>query len=261
MNNSRFTRADDRYRAPAPPRDASGLDGILLVDKPAGPTSHDIVHAIRRRFGIRKVGHGGTLDPQATGLLVILLGKGTKISELIMKGDKAYDGTMTLGVETNTQDADGEVTAEGDCSAVTREQAAAAMQRYVGDMMQMPPMVSAVKVKGVPLYKSARKGQTIEREARLIHVYRFEITDFALPRISFRVDCTKGTYVRTLCADVGADLGCGAHLSALRRTAAGPLKLEDATPFDAIMAMDEAALRQIMLPLGRLTAGGARPQR
>ncbi len=258
MSNPTFKTTDRRYQAPAPPRDHSALDGILLVDKPAGPTSHDIVDAIRKRFGIRKVGHGGTLDPQATGLLVILLGKGTKLSSLFMSGDKAYEGTMTLGVETNTQDADGEVTREGDCSGVTRDQVADAMGRYVGDMMQTPPMVSAVKVKGVPLYKSARKGKEVEREARLIHIYRFDILSVELPNVSFHVDCTKGTYVRTLCADVGADLGCGAHLSALRRTGAGKLKLEDATDFEAIMDMEEPDLKKIVLPLSRFASGGPR---
>ncbi|NQU40561.1 MAG: tRNA pseudouridine(55) synthase TruB [Lentisphaerae bacterium] len=245
---------DPRYRSPAPPREASSLDGVLLVDKPAGPTSHDIVAAIRKHFNIGKVGHGGTLDPQATGLLVILLGKGTKLSSVFMSGDKAYDGTMTLGIETNSQDADGEVTREREWRGVTCERAAEAMQRYVGDMMQTPPMVSAVKIKGVPLYKSARQGETIERKARFIHVYRFDITECALPQISFHVDCTKGTYVRTLCADVGADLECGAHLSALRRTGSGPLKLEDARPFDAVMEMDEDALKKVVLPLARFVA-------
>ncbi|MBT3296516.1 MAG: tRNA pseudouridine(55) synthase TruB [Verrucomicrobia bacterium] len=259
MTTPNFKTPSQRYKTPAPPREPSALDGILLVDKPAGPTSHDIVHAIRKHFAIRKVGHGGTLDPQATGLLVLLLGKGTKLSSYFMTGDKGYDGTMTLGAETNTQDADGEVTREGDYSGVTREQAVAAMKHYVGDMMQTPPMVSAVKVKGVPLYKSARKGQTIEREARLIHIYRFDVTAFDLPEISFHVDCTKGTYVRTLSADVGADLECGAHLSALRRTASGQLSLEDATPFDTIMEMDEAALKKIVLPLARFASTAPRP--
>ncbi len=256
MSHPKFKATDKRYNAPAPPRDPSSLDGILLVDKPAGPTSHDIVDAIRKRFGIRKVGHGGTLDPQATGLLVILLGKGTKLSNYFMSGDKAYEGTMTLGAETNTQDADGEVTRQGDCSGVTQEQAAEVMRRYIGDMMQTPPMVSAVKVKGVPLYKSARKGKEVEREARLIHIYRFDILNFKLPEITFKVDCTKGTYVRTLCADVGTDLGCGAHLSALRRTGAGKLKLEDATPFGAVMEMEEPELKKVVLPLSRFASGG-----
>jgi tRNA pseudouridine55 synthase len=254
MSGPASHRADPRYQAPAPPRTPSALDGILPVDKPAGPTSHDIVDAIRKRFGIRKVGHGGTLDPRATGLLVILLGKGTKLSNVFMSGDKAYDGVMTLGVETNTQDGDGEVSREADCSAVTREQVLAAMQRYVGDRMQTPPMVSAVKIKGVPLYKSARKGETVEREARLIHIYRFDLDTFELPDVTFHVTCTKGTYVRTLCADVGADLGCGAHLSALRRTSAGRLSLERATAFDAIMKMDPSELERIVLPLGRFAA-------
>lgn len=258
MPDPKFKPTNHRYPAPAPPRNPSERDGVLLVDKPSGPTSHDIVNAIRTQFSIRKVGHGGTLDPQATGLLVILLGQGTKMSNYFMTGDKAYEGTMTLGVETNTQDADGDVTREGDCAQVTRARAVEAMQHYRGDIMQTPPMVSAVKVKGVPLYKHARQGKTVEREPRLIHIYRFDVTDFELPEIRFRVDCTKGTYVRTLCADVGLDLGCGAHLSALRRIGAGQLKLEDAVPFDTIMAMDRADLKKVVLPLACFATGGAR---
>ena len=211
-------------------------DGLLLVDKPSGPTSHDIVAQIRRRFRIAKVGHGGTLDPMATGLLVILLGKGTKISDRVMGHDKTYEGTLRLGIETDSQDADGQVVAEKDAAAITAEQVAAQMKARLGDQMQMPPMVSAIKIKGVPLYKLARKGETVERPPKLIHVYRFELLDFAPPDVRFVVECTKGTYVRTLAHDVGQSLGVGAHLVQLRRTKIGQLDVANAFALDDLLA-------------------------
>ena len=211
-------------------------DGLLLVDKPSGPTSHDIVAQIRRRFRIAKVGHGGTLDPMATGLLVILLGKGTKISDRVMGHDKTYEATLRLGIETDSQDADGQVVAEKDAAAITAEQVAAQMKARLGDQMQMPPMVSAIKIKGVPLYKLARKGETVERPPKLIHVYRFELLDFAPPDVRFVVECTKGTYVRTLAHDVGQSLGVGAHLVQLRRTKIGQLDVANAFALDDLLA-------------------------
>jgi len=244
---------DRRFSAPAAPRHGDWFDGVLPVDKPAGPTSHDIVAAIRRRFRIPKVGHGGTLDPQATGLLVILLGRGTRLSDVLMSGDKTYTGVMRLGVETNSQDADGEVVREADPSGVTREALLACMQKRIGDMLQTPPMVSAVKIDGVPLYKRARKGQVVEREARLIHVYRFELTDFQPPEAAFLVKCTKGTYVRTLCHDIGTELGCGAHLSALRRTASGRLSIEQAVNFEELMRLTAEDLRSRILPMSQFS--------
>ena len=212
------------------------LDGLLLVDKPSGPTSHDVVAQIRRRFRIPKVGHGGTLDPMATGLLVILLGKGTKISDRVMGHDKTYEATLRLGIETDSQDADGQVVAEKDAAAITAEQVAAQMKARLGDQMQMPPMVSAIKIKGVPLYKLARKGETVERPPKLIHVYRFELLDFAPPDVRFVVECTKGTYVRTLAHDVGQSLGVGAHLVQLRRTKIGQLDVARAFALDDLLA-------------------------
>ena len=212
------------------------LDGLLLVDKPSGPTSHDVVAQIRRRFRIAKVGHGGTLDPMATGLLVILLGKGTKISDRVMGHDKSYAATLRLGIETDSQDADGQVVAEKDAAAITAEQVAAQMKARLGDQMQMPPMVSAIKIKGVPLYKLARKGETVERPPKLIHVYRFELLDFAPPDVRFVVECTKGTYVRTLAHDVGQSLGVGAHLVQLRRTKIGQLDVANAFALDDLLA-------------------------
>ena len=212
------------------------LDGLLLVDKPSGPTSHDVVAQIRRRFRIAKVGHGGTLDPMATGLLVILLGKGTKISDRVMGHDKTYEATLRLGIETDSQDADGQVVAEKDAAAVTAEQVAAQMKARLGDQMQLPPMVSAIKIQGVPLYKLARKGETVERPPKLIHVYRFDLLDFTPPDVRFVVECTKGTYVRTLAHDVGQSLGVGAHLVQLRRTKIGQLDVARAFALDDLLA-------------------------
>ena len=211
-------------------------DGLLLVDKPSGPTSHDVVAQIRRRFRIAKVGHGGTLDPMATGLLVILLGKGTKISDRVMGHDKTYEATLRLGIETDSQDADGQVVAEKDAAAVTAEQVAAQMKARLGDQMQLPPMVSAIKIQGVPLYKLARKGETVERPPKLIHVYRFDLLDFTPPDVRFVVECTKGTYVRTLAHDVGQSLGVGAHLVQLRRTKIGQLDVARAFALDDLLA-------------------------
>ena len=235
-------------QAPAP----WGLfDGVLLVDKPVGPTSHDIVHKIRKTFRIEKVGHGGTLDPNATGLLVVLLGKGTKLSDQLMGGDKAYSGVMRLGRTTSSQDCDGETLEERPWDAVTREQVEAQMAALVGDTFQTPPMVSAIKVEGVPLYKLARKGQEIERKPRFIHVYRFALTAWAPPLVTFDVLSTKGTYVRTLAHDVGQALGCGACLDALRRTRSGSFDVKDSLPFDEVLNLTPAQLAARVIPLAR----------
>lgn len=239
----------DRFSQPAPPRPSDPFDGVLLVDKPSGPTSHDIVARIRKTFRFKKVGHGGTLDPQATGLLLILLGRGTKLSDLFISSDKTYEGTCTLGVATDTQDADGKVTEERDPGSVTADQIEAEMRKLTGDLMQTPPMVSAVKVDGVPLYKRARKGQTVKREPRLIHVYEFTLTRFELPEADFVLRCTKGTYVRTLCADIGEALGCGAHLSRLRRTVCGEMVIEDAKPVDELLRMERNDLARHIIPV------------
>jgi tRNA pseudouridine55 synthase len=240
-------------RNPAPARSLNPWDGILLVDKPSGPTSHDVVDNIRRRFRLAKVGHGGTLDPQATGLLIVLLGKGTKLSNRFAGTDKQYEGVMRLGISTDSQDAQGTVLREADYGHVTREQVEAEMKKLTGDIMQTPPMISAVKVDGVPLYKRARKGETVERESRLIHVYEFRMTGFSPPQVSFVLGCSKGTYVRTLCSDIGDVLGCGAHLERLRRLRCGEFKVEDATAFDAIMNMEIAGFTEKVIGLHRLS--------
>jgi tRNA pseudouridine55 synthase len=238
-------------RGVPPPVPAADPDGVLLVDKPCGPTSHDIVAAVRRRFRLRKVGHGGTLDPQATGLLVLLVGRATKLSGRFLGSDKTYEGVLRLGVSTDSHDAQGQVVRTADPSAVTAASLAAEMERRVGDQQQTPPMVSAVKVEGVPLYKRARKGQTVEREARLVHIYEFRLLTFEPPLARFRVRCSKGTYVRTLVADAGDTLGCGASLDALRRLESGPLRIEEALPLDTILAWDRAGLERSLLPLRR----------
>ena len=224
------------------------FDGVLLVDKPSGPTSHDIVHKIRRTFHIEKVGHGGTLDPNATGLLIVLLGKGTKLSDQLMGGDKAYTGVMRLGRTTASQDCDGETLEEKHWEHVTRGQVEARMAEWTGDLFQTPPMVSAIKVEGVPLYKMARKGQEIERKPRFIHIYRFAVTEWAPPLVTFDVLCTKGTYVRTLAHDVGQALGCGACLDALRRTQSGGFNVNDALPFDEVLRLSRDQLAARVLP-------------
>jgi len=234
------------------------FDGILLVDKPTEWTSHDVVAKIRNHFKFSKVGHGGTLDPLATGLLVLLIGKGTKLSDRIMGGDKTYEGTIHLGIATDSQDADGEILEEKDASHITREQVEEAMKKYLGDIEQIPPMVSAIKKNGVPLYKMARKGQVIERDPRKIHVYEYEILGFDNPLVTFRVKSTKGTYVRTLAHDLGNDLGVGASLDALRRTESGPLDLRKSHSMEEILACDRETIGEKMVLLSDMIQQNAK---
>jgi len=224
-------------------------DGVLLVDKPAGPTSHDIVDMIRRRYRFDKVGHGGTLDPAATGLLVVLIERGTRLSNLFLTSDKTYEGAMRLGISTDTQDAQGKVIREADASHVTREALEQTIKLFTGDLMQAPPMVSAAKKDGVPLYKLARKGKTVDRKEKLIHVYGFELNGFEPPLASFTLKCSKGTYVRTLCADVGDKLGCGARLEHLRRTRSGRMNVDQAIPADKLMETPKDQLLPLIIPL------------
>jgi tRNA pseudouridine55 synthase len=241
-----------------PAQRSDPYDGVLLVDKPSGPTSHDVVDRIRRHFHFNKVGHGGTLDPQATGVLVILLGRGTKLSNLMMGSDKTYEGVLRLGAVTDTQDAEGRIVREADFAHVTRDDAAAGMARLQGDLYQLPPMVSAMKKDGVPLYKLARRGETVEREPKFVHVYAFTLLDFAPPDIAFRLRCSKGTYVRTLCHDLGEALGCGAHLARLRRIQSGDFTVDQCRSLADILALDHLQLLDLVIPLHRLRgAAGA----
>jgi len=230
------------------------LDGAVLIDKPAGPTSHDVVDAIRRRFGIRKVGHCGTLDPNATGLLIIVLGRGTKLSEKLMGDDKVYEGTIKFGVATSSYDADGEILESKPVPPLALEGLNALAAEFVGDLMQTPPMVSAIKKNGVPLYKLARKGVEVEREPRLVHIYNFRFTTYAEPLGEFKLACTKGTYVRSVAHDLGQKIGCGAHLSALRRSASGKFDVAEATGLDAVLNMTTSELEKKVIPFLKLTA-------
>jgi len=229
------------------------LDGAVLIDKPAGPTSHDVVDAVRRNFGLKKVGHCGTLDPAATGLLILVLGRGTKLSEKLMSDDKVYEGSAKFGETTDSYDADGELVASLPVPPMTLEELNRAAAAFQGDQLQMPPMVSAVKIKGVPLYKLARKGVEVERKPRLIHVYSFRFTSYAEPLGWFRVACTKGTYVRALVHELGVKTGPGAHLASLRRVISGKFDVKDAIPFEEVLKMSPAGLAGRVLPFLQLT--------
>jgi tRNA pseudouridine55 synthase len=229
------------------------FDGALLIDKPAGPTSHDVVDAIRRQFQIKKVGHCGTLDPNATGLLIIVLGRGTKLSERLMSSDKVYEGTIKFGETTDSYDADGELVASLPVPPMSLAEINEMAAGFVGDQMQMPPMVSAIKKDGVPLYKLARKGVEVERQARLIHVYNFKFSDYHEPIGQFRVACTKGTYVRSLAHDLGQKAGCGAHLATLRRTVSGKFDVANAVTFEDALGFSNGELEKRVIPFLKLT--------
>ena len=228
------------------------LDGAILIDKPAGPTSHDVVDAIRSQFRLKKVGHCGTLDPNATGLLIIVLGRGTKLSEKLMSSDKVYEGSIKFGETTDSYDADGELVASLPVPPTTVEELNRLAAEFVGDQMQMPPMVSAVKKDGVPLYKLARKGVEVERKPRLIHIYSFQFSDYHEPVGHFSVACTKGTYVRSLAHELGQKLGCGAHLSNLRRTVSGKFNVTDAIEFEQVMGLSVSELEKRVIPFVQL---------
>src|SRR5256714_8301706 len=229
---------------------AASPDGVLLVDKAEGMTSHDVVALVRRQLGIKKIGHCGTLDPIATGLLLLTIGRGTKVQDLLMSEDKEYVGTLTLGASTTTQDREGEIVEEKPVPPFSDEEIRAAFDKFRGDFYQMPPMVSAKKQGGVPLYKLARQGKVVEREPRFVHVYRHTIDKITLPDIDFSVLCSKGFYVRTYAHDIGETLGCGAHLKALRRTKSGRFDVINAITVDQIKerSREEVAQRILSLP-------------
>lgn len=206
------------------------ISGVLLIDKPKGVTSHDVVDAVRKTIGQKKAGHGGTLDPQATGLLVVLLGKATRLVPYL-GGDKVYEGTITFGVTTDTLDADGNIVSQNPVKLTLNEIQTAAAD-FIGEIDQIPPMVSAVKVGGTPLHKLARAGKSVERKPRRVRIDDVELFSFdesgEHPTVDFRVACSGGTYIRVLAGDIGERLGCGAHLSRLVRTGSGRFRLEDA---------------------------------
>ncbi len=203
-------------------------DGVLIIRKEAGWTSHDVVAKIRRLLGGGKVGHAGTLDPAATGVLPVLLGKGTRIAEYLMEWDKEYQAVLRLGETTDTQDATGTVLTRKAADGVTPEAICQAVERFCGPIEQLPPMYSAIKVGGVPLYRKAREGKTVERKVRTVLIQHLEVQAIEGRDVTLRVACSKGTYVRTLCADIGESLGVGGHLLSLERSRVGPLTLEQA---------------------------------
>src|SRR3984893_15022400 len=225
-------------------------DGVLLVDKAEGMTSHDVVALVRRKLEIKKVGHCGTLDPIATGLLLLTLGRGTKIQDLLMSEDKEYVGTLTLGASTTTQDREGKVIQERDIPPLGEEQIRESFDKFRGDFYQLPPMVSAIKRGGVPLYKLAREGKEVERDPRLVHVYRYKVDRIALPEIDFTVLCSKGFYVRTYAHDRRRGRGCGAHLKSLRRTKSGRFDVSNTITIDEIKnsSSDGIVKRVLSLP-------------
>jgi len=228
---------------------ADSINGVLLVDKGPDMTSHDVVAVARRTLNTKKIGHCGTLDPMATGLLILVVGKATKIQDLLMSEDKEYKGTLELGKTTNTQDAEGTVESETPVPDFSDEQVTAAFEKFRGDFYQIPPMVSAIKMDGVPLYKLARQGKEVVREPRFVHVYSYRIDEINLPCVDFTVKCSKGFYVRTYAYDIGSELGCGAHLKTLRRTRSGKFDLERSVTFDELKHGDRNEIIAKMLTL------------
>jgi tRNA pseudouridine55 synthase len=231
------------------------LSGLLLIDKPAGITSFGVVRRVKKALQVKKVGHLGTLDPFATGLLPLALGEATKLTQFLLDESKTYLATLKLGVETDTQDLTGKITAESDYLPAAEEVLSAAGS-FVGEIDQVPPMYSAVHYQGERLYKLARRGEAVEAAPRKVMIHRLAIKDVALPRVTLEVECSKGTYVRTLAHDLGRALGCGAHLISLTRLAVGPFRLEEALALDEIekTAGPELVQRRL-IPLARCLPG------
>ena len=225
------------------------IEGILAVDKPQGWTSHDVCAFVRRRFHIPKVGHAGTLDPLATGVLVLLLGRATKLSQELSSCDKEYYGAFQLGVETDSHDRDGKVIQEARWEGITLEKVSEALSQFVGEIEQIPPMISAIRYKGVRLYQWARRGTVVPREKRKITVHEFRADRQEGPYVHFLACVSKGTYLRTLVHDVGESLGCHATLSELRRIRAGRFRLEEAVTVETLKNMTPEALERLVYPL------------
>ncbi|MGI6296411.1 MAG: tRNA pseudouridine(55) synthase TruB [Armatimonadota bacterium] len=230
------------------------MDGVLNVCKPAGPTSHDVVNSVRRIFSQKRAGHAGTLDPMATGVLVICLGKATRIVEYLTATQKHYRATLTLGVTTDTQDATGSILSEKDASNISIDEIRTAAGTFLGEIEQTPPMISAIKYQGKPLYKHAREGKTIERAPRTVTIYSIEVNPLNSPegtattQVELCVKCSSGTYIRTLCADIGDVLGCGGMMSALQRTKVGQFTLDSAVSIpDMERAYEDGSLSSLVI--------------
>lgn len=231
-------------------------DGVLLLDKPAGLSSNAALMRARRALGGARAGHGGTLDPLASGLLPLLFGEATKFAHGLLDADKTYLAELRLGVATTTGDAEGEVRADrrDRLPGIDMPRCVEVLGAFVGEIDQVPPMYSALKRDGRPLYEYARAGQVLEREARRVRIHGIEPLDFDGERLRIRVACSKGTYIRVLAEDIGKALGCGAHLSALRRERVGALSLEDAIPLDALASLDERSAAALLSPIDALLA-------
>lgn len=223
------------------------LHGFLTIDKPAGMTSHDVVARVRRLARQKRVGHGGTLDPAATGVLPIGLGEATRLLEYLVEGRKGYLATIELGRTTTTDDAEGETLAERPVPPLTAEQLREVLAPFTGTIMQVPPMYSAIQVDGRRMYDLARRGAASELAARPVEIDAITLLEWQPPRLTIEVSCGKGTYIRAIARDLGAALGCGAHLASLRRTAVGPLSLATAVPL-ATLEHEPDALQQHLLP-------------
>lgn len=220
------------------------MDGVLIVRKEKGFTSHDVVAKLRGILRMKKIGHTGTLDPEAEGVLPVVLGKATKLVELLTEKEKTYEVVMCLGVETDTQDMTGTVLQTFPVS-VTEEQVIEAAESFLGERQQIPPMYSAIKINGKKLYELAREGKAVERKARNVHFYEIKVLETALPEIRMTVTCSKGTYIRTLCYDIGRKLGCGACMKELLRTRSGQFTLEDSLTLEEIQTcMDQGKLQE-----------------
>ncbi|RLB07473.1 MAG: tRNA pseudouridine(55) synthase TruB [Deltaproteobacteria bacterium] len=230
------------------------MNGLLVVDKPAGVTSFDVVRELKKGIKGVKIGHLGTLDPLATGVLPILLGEGTKLAPFLEGGTKIYEATVHLGVTTDTQDKEGERLREVklDGYDLSPQRIESAVHKFRGSIRQLPPMYSALKQKGKPLYKLARKGVDVNRRPREVEIYELRIMGIDLPYLHLHIECSKGTYIRTLANDIGEELGCGAHLAQLRRTKSGPFSLQDALSLEEIKTlMKKRELEKRILPLSR----------
>lgn len=229
------------------------MDGVLNVNKPPGPTSHDVVAAVRRATGIKRVGHAGTLDPMASGVLMLCLGKATRIVEYLMDSRKRYRATAVFGIETDSEDTTGDILRETDCSELTREAVEAVLAQFTGTILQTPPMASAVHHEGKRLYELARAGQTVERAPRSVEVYSLCLISFTVgerPSCILDIECSKGTYIRTLCADIGRAVDCGASMSALVRTGVGQFTIEDAVTLQEIeLRAGEGTLSEVTISM------------
>src|SRR5512139_3782625 len=206
----------------------NAISGVLVVDKPVGMTSHDVVQAIRNGTNLRRAGHTGTLDPRASGVLVVLVGPAVRLSEYVSASDKRYQATIHLGSTTDTYDAEGKITSSGSVDNITEEQFEEALQQFIGEIQQVPPPYSAIKIQGRKAYEMAREGEEVELQPRTIQVYSLELLEWNPPEAVIDVFCSSGTYVRSLANDLGDALGCGAHLVGLRRTKSGRFTLRDA---------------------------------